>query len=386
MIRNIENIKLQKIDINKFENQVYSYYTEIFPDEERKPLRTIRTSYEKGYTQIIEIVNNDTSVGFMLINRIEQNGFAILDYFAIFPQYRNKGYGRKAIQLLLEQNKNNSGIFIEVDKIGLGKDEEENKIRERRKNFYENLGFKKLNYDLFLFNVIYMPYLYSNIETDEILVVEKILDIYNTTVGEDRISKNCKFIKNLTFEELNKNNLKIAAKIQYEIFPNASAYSVYKSYVNKTKDNFFVAYLAYFEDKPVGVTGLYEIPEYEDTIWVSWFGLLKEYRSMGFGKQMLEFIKQKAKNINKKYLRLYTYEIWNHEAQEFYKRNMDIGEYYYNDKEKHKEVFEGKPKIFSSSLCGEKVELWNNKYINISEEDDDHKQSVLMMKQDGIIK
>lgn len=50
-----------------------------------------------------------------------------------------------------------------------------------------------------------------------------------------------------------------------------------------------------------------------------------------------------------------------------YKRNKDLGEYYYNDKE-HKEVFDGKLKIFSISLCSEKVELWNNKFINISEE------------------
>ena len=143
--------------------------------------------------------------------------------------------------------------------------------------------------------------------------------------------------------------------------------------------------MAYFEDKPVGVVGLYEIPEYQDTVWVSWFGLLKEYRHMGFGKQIFDFIKQKAKDLKKKYLRLYTYEVWNNDAQEFYKRNMDIGEYYYNDKEKYKEVFEGKPKIFSSSLCDEKVELWNNKFINISEEDDNHEESILMMKQDGIL-
>ena len=91
-----------------------------------------------------------------------------------------------------------------------------------------------------------------------------------------------------------------------------------------------------------------------------------------------------AKALNKKYLRLYTFEIWNSEAQVFYKRNMDLGEYYYNEKE-HKDIFEGKPKIFSISLCDEEVELWNNKFINISEDEDSHEKSILMMKEDGII-
>lgn len=191
----MESIKLKEIDLNEFENNMYSYYEEIFPDDERKPLSVIRKIYENGYTQIIGIFNDENPVGFMMVNKIEEDGFAILDYLAIFEEYRNKGYGTKAIELLKDLYKDTKGIFVEVDKIGLGIDDAENLIREKRKNFYENLGFKKLRYDLFLFDVIYMPYVYSNIETDEEIVVEKILDIYNTTVGKKRISDNCKFIK-----------------------------------------------------------------------------------------------------------------------------------------------------------------------------------------------
>lgn len=189
----------------------------------------------------------------------------------------------------------------------------------------------------------------------------------------------------LKFEKLTKENLKIAAKIQYKIFPNACGYAVYKSEVEGTRKGFYVSYIAYLENKPVGVIGLYEIPEYTDTVWLSWFGLMKEYRKIGFGRQMLDFITQIAKQNNKKFLRLYTFEIWNKEAQKFYQKNMDIGEYYFNEQESEKQIFEGKPKIFSLSLCKEKVEPWNNKFINIAEEDYTHEESILMMKEDGII-
>ena len=310
--------------------------------------------------------------------------YAVLDYLAILPQYRNNKLGTKALQMLLEQEKDNRGIFIEIEKVGLGKDTEENLLRANRKNFYEKLGFKKLNFDLYLFGVVYTPYLFSNIKDNEDMIINEILNIYESISGKERIKQNCKIIKKLRFEEISKDNIKVAARLQYEIFPNSSAYSVYKAKITGKRKGLYIGYIAYMENMPVGVTGIYEIPEYTDTVWLSWFGIKKEYRRLGYGKQILDYTIEMAKALNKKYLRLYTFEIWNNEAQEFYKRNMDLGEYYYNDKE-NKDIFEGKPKVFSISLCDEKVELWNNKFINISEDEDSHEKSVLMMKEDGII-
>ena len=380
----MEDMKLKDIGIDEFKKDVYSYYLEIFPEDERKPLELLQSSYEKHYTRIIEILYKNEIIGFMILNKVKDKGYAVLDYLAILPQYRNNKFGTKALQILLEQERENSGIFIEIEKVGLGKDIEENLLREKRKNFYEKVGFKKLNFDLFLFDVIYTPYLFSNIKDDEDTIIDEILNIYEAISGKERIEQNCKIIKKLRFEEINKDNIKVVAKLQYEIFPNSSAYSVYRSKITGERKDLYIGYIAYMDDIPVGVTGIYEISEYSDTVWLSWFGIKKEYRKLGYGKQILDYTIEMAKTLNKKYLRLYTFEIWNSEAQVFYKRNMDLGEYYYNEKE-HKDIFEGKPKIFSISLCDEKVELWNNKFINISEDEDSHEKSVIMMKQDGII-
>ncbi len=380
----MEDMKLKDIGIDKFKEDIYSYYLKIFPEDERKPLELLQSSYEKHYTRIIEILYKNEIIGFMILNKVKDKGYAVLDYLAILPQYRNNKFGTKALQILLEQERENSGIFIEIEKVGLGKNIEENLLREKRKNFYEKIGFKKLNFDLFLFDVIYTPYLFSNIKDDESMIIDEILNIYESISGKERIKQNCKIIKKLRFEEISKDNIKVVAKLQYEIFPNSSAYSVYKSKITGERKDLYIGYIAYMEDIPVGVTGIYEIPEYSDTVWLSWFGIKKEYRKLGYGKQILDYTIEMAKTLNKKYLRLYTFEIWNSEAQVFYKRNMDLGEYYYNEKE-HKDIFEGKPKIFSISLCDEKVELWNNKFINISEDEDSHEKSVIMMKEDGII-
>lgn len=380
----MEDMKLKDIDIYEFKKEVYSYYLDIFPEDERKPLELLQSSYERHYTKIIEILYKNEIVGFMVLNRVKDKGYAVLDYLAILPQYRNNKFGTKALQMLLEQEKDNSGIFIEIEKVGLGKDTEENLLRENRRNFYEKLGFKKLNFDLYLFGVVYTPYLFSNIKDNEDMIINEILNIYESISGKERIKQNCKIIKKLRFEEITKNNISVAARLQYEIFPNSSAYSVYKSKITGERKGLYIGYIAYMEDVPIGVTGIYEIPEYPDTVWLSWFGIKTEYRKLGYGKQIFDYTIEKAKNLNKKYLRLYSFEIWNNEAQEFYKRNMDLGEYYYNDKE-NKDIFEGKPKVFSISLCDEKVELWNNKFINISEDEDSHERGILMMKEDGII-
>lgn len=153
----MDDMKLKYIGIDEFEKEVYTYYLAIFPDNERKPLELLRSSYEKHYTRIIEILYKNEIIGFMILNKVKDIGYVVLDYLAILPQYRNKKFGTKALQMLLEQERDNSGIFIEIEKVGLGKDTEENLLREKRKNFYEKLGFRKLNFDLFLFDVVYTP-------------------------------------------------------------------------------------------------------------------------------------------------------------------------------------------------------------------------------------
>lgn len=372
------------IDSSEFKEKVYTDYLAIFPEDERKPIGWLETSFQKGYIEFIKIIEKGNLVGFMILQKVQENGYLGLDYFAILPAYRNQGLGSKALEMLIQKETRKKGIFVEIEKVGLGKNETENEQREKRQRFYQKLGFQKLNCDLQLFDVIYTLHLFSHLQEEEEDVIREIWQIYETVSGKKRIQENCKIFPYLKFEELTKENIKTAARVEYEIFPKSSAYSVYKAKVTGERNDFYVSYIAYFEEKPIGVIGLYELPGYPDTVWLSWFGLIKEYRKMGFGKQMWDFIVEIAKKKQRKFLRLYTFEIDNAEAQKFYKRNMDLEEYYFNEKE-HQDIFQGKPKIFSKSLCDKKVEPWNNKFVNISEDEDSHEKSVLMMKQDGIL-
>lgn len=57
-----------------------------------------------------------------------------LDYFAILPQYQNKGYGTQAIKLLKEQCKNYNGVYVEVERVR-NDNTKEDKIRIKRAKF-----------------------------------------------------------------------------------------------------------------------------------------------------------------------------------------------------------------------------------------------------------
>lgn len=188
----------------------------------------------------------------------------------------------------------------------------------------------------------------------------------------------------LKYEKISNENIIIATKIQFEIFPNSSAYAKYLNEI-KDNDNLPINFLVYYKGEPIGVVGLYDIPKYKDTIWLSWFGVIEKYRHKGFGSQILKDAIIIAKKYDKKFLRLFTYEVWNEESQEFYKKHMQIEEYYTNSEDDQYDIEVGKCKIFGYSLCDEKIDYWNNKFIDIASDDNVHEESIILMKKDGII-
>ncbi len=190
-------MNLKKVDIKKFKKVIFKEYKKLFPSSERKLYIDLKRSYDKGMTDIIEIIEEEQLVGFIIINFLEGNPYAQLDYFAILSEHQHKGYGTKAIKLLKEMYQNYDGICIEIEKVGNGNTDEENRLRERRAKFYENLGFKQMDFDLILYKVLYsahiLPCATDKFEKDK--VIENIWEIYSAALGKRAITKNCRVIK-----------------------------------------------------------------------------------------------------------------------------------------------------------------------------------------------
>lgn len=192
-------MELINIDYKEFKAEIYQKYIEIFPEEERKTLEAMEKNYNKNIIRFIKIDEEKELIGFCIMNSIENNRYMQLDYFAILPEYQNKGYGTKAIKELEKVVQNYDAIFVEIEKLCYGANTAENEIREKRAKFYERLEFNKLNVDLKWFNSLFLSIYYlklnNNLTYDEKEILNNIFEIYYKVHGKKKVDENCEIIK-----------------------------------------------------------------------------------------------------------------------------------------------------------------------------------------------
>lgn len=179
---------------------------------------------------------------------------------------------------------------------------------------------------------------------------------YNNDVGE--------YMK---LELITFKNYKEAIKIQNTIFPHENGTLNILASLDRDlfteKTNLFYPddkvkyYLAYIEEKIIGMTGMYI--EGNNEAWLGWFGILPELRNQGYGKLLLEETIKLAKNNGHKVLRLYTDKKANATAIKLYEKLGFTGEKYSFEK------LDYDCWIYSKNLCNEELKLWNNKNLNL---------------------
>ncbi len=124
-----------------------------------------------------------------------------------------------------------------------------------------------------------------------------------------------------------------------------------------------VNYIVYDGDIPVGVVGIYSYNEYPNDAWLSWFGVLEEYRNKGYGSEIFDFFEKLAKDKGYLSIRVYTDSEFDSAIKLYVKKKM-IKERYNNELES-KEIND-ETIIFSKSLTLEKTQKWNNKFLGLT--------------------
>ncbi len=124
---------------------IYKTYLKYdFPDDERRPLSAILYLIKEGHYQgYIEQIENKT-VGYAFLYFHHQT--ALLDYFAIVPSLRQKGYGSAFLQTITKTFPN---IFLEAE-------EPFYETSKRRIEFYSKNGFQINDTKITLFGVRYL--------------------------------------------------------------------------------------------------------------------------------------------------------------------------------------------------------------------------------------
>ena len=165
-------------------------------------------------------------------------------------------------------------------------------------------------------------------------------------------------------------NYKKAIEIQNTVFPNEDGtINILASldrelFIKKTGidygDDNVKYYIVYDNNEEVGITGLYNYDSI--SAWLAWFGVLPDKRRKSYGKRILEKTMKLAKQKGFKTMRLYTDAIENADAIKLYKKLGFVGEKY-SAEELMYDCY-----IYSKSLYDDKVDLWNNKLLGLSEQ------------------
>lgn len=184
-------MKIEEIGIKEFEEKIYCEYISLFPKEEQREWGFIEKAYKEGIEKFYKITEEDNIIGFFMLESINDEYPYYLDYFGIFKSFQNKGYGTKAIEMLLIDIIKDKDLYIEIEK-----EEKEKNITIRRADFYRKLNFKKIESEYLLYEVIYTPYVYTKSKSISKEKVDKVMfEYYLINCGKKEIEENCKIIK-----------------------------------------------------------------------------------------------------------------------------------------------------------------------------------------------
>lgn len=127
-------------DIGNIEDReaFIALYETAFPSEERKPFAFMERLARRGTMEMLAVMDGEQPVGLAII--LLASEIVILDYFAISPAVRDRGYGGQALGLLIKRYGGHRLILeIEVED-----PHAENALeRAKRKTFYIRNGMKE---------------------------------------------------------------------------------------------------------------------------------------------------------------------------------------------------------------------------------------------------
>ncbi len=128
---------IKKLEENRWE-ELYKKHMQIdFPQNELYSLNAFLKEKEKKNVYIYE--ENGIEKAYLVTG--ENENIIFIFYFAVFAEYRSKGIGSKFLKEYISMVKNGKTIVLEIEDPSKTEDKKEYQKRDRRKSFYEKLGF-----------------------------------------------------------------------------------------------------------------------------------------------------------------------------------------------------------------------------------------------------
>lgn len=129
---------IREICENDYET-LYSHMKRDFPANELIPFWALKRNFDKGIYRGF-FLTGETVIGYAIVTPPEGLQFALINFFAVLPEFRSQGYGTMFLRELTKLY--HDRIFVlEVDDPAAAKTDELRDVAIRRVRFYERAGF-----------------------------------------------------------------------------------------------------------------------------------------------------------------------------------------------------------------------------------------------------
>ena len=134
-----------------------TYMKQDFPRNELKPLASIRSLWEQGRYDCYQMREEENLVGYaFFVKQTEADKDSyLLDYLAIVPEYRDRGYGSLFLQQLSRSIADAYCIVVEVEDPDKADHDAARQQMQRRLSFYLRGGYRKTQVTVRVFGVSY---------------------------------------------------------------------------------------------------------------------------------------------------------------------------------------------------------------------------------------
>lgn len=181
-----QTILIKELSNDAISSTFQSSMQKDFPVEELKPLEFIMKLKERDLYLCYGLYEETTLCGYAFLCKSKEKKCLLLDYLAIFDQYRSSGFGSLFLNKLKENCSDYDGIILEVESTSLDLPNNILETRMRRISFYERNGVFKTIYSAIvrevLFDIMYLP-CKKNLE--ELNVLEEIKVLYTSMFSKE---------------------------------------------------------------------------------------------------------------------------------------------------------------------------------------------------------
>lgn len=151
-------MELLKIGKETVREIFYDRMEDDFPDNELKPYAIMEEMLDRGIYDCFALINDaGNKCGYVYCIRIDgkDGNLFLIDYLAVYKEYRNMGLGSKMLALLKSALENPLTIICEVENPDYAISEDEKIQQNRRINFYLKNGMYETGATEKLYHVEY---------------------------------------------------------------------------------------------------------------------------------------------------------------------------------------------------------------------------------------